>query len=396
MQIERPSDISVSFLKYNNKKKIIKSIYQLEQVSRSELSKKLHISKPAISDNLEGLLSCGIVQEIGEGQAAAHGGRKPVLLRFNREAKYILSVDFNVSNPLFVLSDLCGNIKREFEIQVSRNTRKEDYASIIHNGLALLVNSSGIGKEKIYCVAIAAPGVFDADGKLATCNAKFGGGEWSTFDFRKEVQESFNLPTIVVNDVNAAAIGEWNSVSQREDNSMLYISCGEGIGAGLIINGRLYTGLNNCAGEIYNYTDLDRLKHGSNVEQEICIHSYIQRINQEKEARGDKSDLVTDFETVIEAYKNGDELVCKIGDEFCNELAVIVLNYVNLMAFDSVVFGGEYSFLYERFHQIFHEKYKGLCVTAPQITLSREGKYSGIYGLVSLAREHYFEEICRL
>jgi len=393
---ERSQDIDVSFLRYNNKKKIIQKLCQLEQSSRSELSKELGISKPAISDNLEGLLSCGLVKEIGEGRVTAQGGRKPVLLEFNQTNKYILSVDFNVTNPIFVLSDLCGNIKQEIKIHVSRDTRRDEYASILHNGLSYLINFCGIDKKKIYCVAIAVPGVFDHDGKLVTCNTKFRGAEWCQVDFGGDIQSNFNLHTIVMNDVKAAAIGEWNSYGHDSDESMLYISCGEGLGSGIIINGRLYTGANNSAGEIYNYTDRNRIKHGGNVEEEICIHGFIRRVNLARKKAGDIRDPFTDFASVIEGYKCGDPLVHKIADDICEELAIIVLNYVNFMAFTHVVFGGEYVFLYNRFCEIFHEKYEKHCVTVPHISLAKKGEYSGVFGLVHLAREQYFEEICRI
>lgn len=95
--------LNATDIKYVNQRLILDAIFQSDTTSRTQLSRELHLSKPAVSDNLKPLLDLGIVDERGVGSPGPSGGRKSVLLRFNPAHRLIIAVSLNFSDPVFAL-----------------------------------------------------------------------------------------------------------------------------------------------------------------------------------------------------------------------------------------------------------------------------------------------------
>ena len=91
-------------LRAMNQRMILNAIFEKSPTSRTGLSKDLQLSKPAIADNLDDLISSGIVLECGEGEASKGGGRRPRLLRFNKNHRVIIAIELNYKDPIFVLA----------------------------------------------------------------------------------------------------------------------------------------------------------------------------------------------------------------------------------------------------------------------------------------------------
>ena len=73
---------------------------------------------------------------------------------------------------------------------------------------------------------------------------------WDNVEIVKQIQEYYNVPTHLQNDANACALAEWKFGAGKGTENMVFLTFGTGLGAGLILNGRLYSGTNDNAGEV--------------------------------------------------------------------------------------------------------------------------------------------------
>ena len=385
--------LNTTDIKRANQRLILDAIFHAGTTSRAQLARDLQLSKPAISDNVQNLLDIGIVEEIGQGSAGPAGGRKSILLRFHPEHAYIVAVNLNFSNPVFVLADLKGEITHSFDITFAPDTPVEECLDMVLDGIRKLLLSAETEHKNVYCITVAAPGVFNEQGELIYYSTSCGGTPWWQVDLKQSLAQAFSLPIIIYNDIKAAALGEWMQGAGLGQDNLLYISTGLGIGSGIILNGKLLLGQNYSAGEIYDYSDSANVLCGGKFEDLVCI-SYLMdqcraRVHSPFAGKGN-----VPLQDIITAFRDGDPFVVGLIEEICRRLAVLCRNYMTFISVNHVIFGGEYLPFGDCFARHLQELYRGTLWPAPVVRMSMLGKYAGIQGLVHMAREAYFRELC--
>lgn len=392
------ASVDLSYVRELNQRLILDSIFKSGLTSRTELSKMLSLSKPAVSDNLSELLRLGIVEEVGKGTVTEKGGRKPLLLKFNKSHKYIVAIDLNYSNPVFVLGNLNNEVIQQFHIRLSVNASPDSYIAFIQNGINILLSASGCSLEDLLCITIASPGVFDAQGNLLLQNPSYGGVLWGSINLRDSLRDTYNVKVVIKNDIKAATLGEWAYGAGVGAKNLLYISCGVGLGAGIVLNASLYEGDRFNAGQIYNYLDTGKLAQQETLEDAICIKRLLEDASAAVRA-GRKTSLSAcsgqiGFEDIVRAYKEGDPYVCEAVRHICDELCTLIFNFVNFLAIDNVIFGGEYVVFGDMLLEEYERRFKPLSNYTPSVKLATLSSQSGIHGLLYSAREAYFDAIC--
>lgn len=385
--------LNATDIKRANQRLLLDAIFQSGTTSRTQLAQQLRLSKPAISDNLQPLLDLGIVTESGEGSAGPAGGRKSILLRFNPLHRLIIAVNLNFSNPVFVLADLSGGILNSFDITIAPGTPIRDCADLVISGIRVLLQSLGANQDSVYCIAVAAPGVFDPEGKLLAYSTSCGGPPWWKLDLKKTISDAFSIPVIIYNDVKAATLGEWERGAGEHQPNLFFLSAGLGIGSGVILGGKPLMGDFYNAGEIYNYIDSSNAYCGMNLEDTVCM-DYLREQCLRAPASPFAGQESVSMEQIIGAYQAGESAVCAVVEGICRRLAIITYNYINFISITHVVFGGEYAPFGDCFASHLTCLYQNTQGPVPVIRISRLGKHAGIQGMVHLAREQYFREIC--
>lgn len=385
--------LNATDIKRANQRLILDAIFQSGTTSRTQLAKDLQLSKPAISDNLQYLLDVGIVEENGVGRAGPSGGRKSILLRFNSSNRLIIAVNLNFSTPLFALTDLNGKILRSFDITIAPGTPIDACRDLVLEGIRTLLQSPGAGQEIVYCIALATPGVFNEDGKLLHFSTSCGGPQWWLMDLKQIVTEAFSLPVIIYNDVKAATLGEWIRGTGNRENNLLYLHAGLGIGSGIILNGKPLLGENFSAGELYDYFDPADANSGRKLEDTVCIDYLKKECTQREDSPFAGKDQVP-LEEIIRAYSAGNSAVASVVEDICGRLAVLSYNYMSFISINRIVFGGDYVPFGDCFANHLLNLFERSQRPAPDIRMSDLGKFAGIQGMIFLARDRYFQEIC--
>jgi predicted NBD/HSP70 family sugar kinase len=388
-----------SLVRNTNQRVVLDAVFQYGPVSRTKLARMLSMSKPAVSDNLSQLLKQGIVRENGPGPLKKKSGRKPVLVEFNQDFRYIFAIDLNYKDPVFAISNLAGGIINDLTITVSPEASKEMRVSLVENAIRLMLSANNLTPEQFYCIGISSPGtysdkndVFDADDNRAIFD------ETLKDNIVRFLSREFALPVFIQNDANTGAVGEFLFGAGRGHDNLLYICCGEGIGAGIILDGKLYEGNDFFAGNLSYYVDPRRLHMGKTVEECICTSGMLETIrtalsNGAASCLSDMPPGTITFKDAVKAYEKGDKLVRDILQEISGEIACIAVSLATFLSLRTIIIGGEYSAFHdsiipaiqEAFHKYrFSADVKGTSLKQP----------AGLYGVFGIARSRLFEEIC--
>ncbi|WP_269775042.1 xylose repressor [Bacillus siamensis] len=236
-----------AFVKKVNQKLLLKEILKNSPISRAKLSEMTGLNKSTVSSQVNTLMKENLVFEIGQGQSS--GGRRPVMLVFNKKAGYSVGIDVGVDYINGILTDLEGTIVLDQHHHLecsSPEITKDILIEMIHHFIANMPQSP----YGLIGIGICVPGLIDKNQKIVfTPNSN-----WRDIDLKSFIQEKFNVPVFIENEANAGAYGEKVFGAAKNHDNMIYASIGTGIGIGVIINNDLYRGVGGFSGEMGHMT----------------------------------------------------------------------------------------------------------------------------------------------
>ncbi|APB82204.1 XylR family transcriptional regulator [Bacillus amyloliquefaciens] len=236
-----------AFVKKVNQKLLLNEILKNAPISRAKLSEMTGLNKSTVSSQVNTLMKENLVFEIGQGQSS--GGRRPVMLVFNKKAGYSVGIDVGVDYINGILTDLEGTIVLDQHHHLecsSPEITKDILIEMIHHFIANMPQSP----YGLIGIGICVPGLIDKNQKIVFAP----NSNWRDIDLKSFIQEKFNVPVFIENEANAGAYGEKVFGAAKNHDNMIYASIGTGIGIGVIINNDLYRGVGGFSGEMGHMT----------------------------------------------------------------------------------------------------------------------------------------------
>ena len=215
-------------------------------VSRSELTDVLGVSRSKTSLEVGRLLEAGLL--VDDDLAESEGGRRSSLLRIPRSAGLIAAVDLGATSIDVALSTLGSEIVAQRGETADVREGPKVVLGRVKELLEGLIVEQDADRHDVRAIGVGVPGpVEQASGLLRSPPIMPG---WDRFPIRDAFAGEYAAPVFVDNDVNVMALGEhWGGVAKGVDN-LLFVKIGTGIGGGIIADGRLYRGIQGCAGDI--------------------------------------------------------------------------------------------------------------------------------------------------
>lgn len=221
---------------------------------------------------------------------------------------------------------------------------------IVDTVIAETIAGTGAKRSDFAGVGVGAPGPLDREKGIVVTTPNLG---WTNFPLRDVIAEQTGLPTRIDNDANCATLGEWWLGAARGARNVVGMTIGTGIGGGLILDGRLYHGSSDVAGEI-GHTTIDVTGRRCKCGNYGCLEAYASGPSIAERARealvsADDSLLVRmaggdlariTAATVYEASKLGDEVALEVVRETARLLGAGVANLLNIFNPDVVVIAG--------------------------------------------------------
>ena len=216
---------------------ILEGIINEGPISRAALSKQLGLTKATVSSIVQELLDDGLVVEVGS--APSEKGRKPILLSLRNQAGYALAVDLDNNGITVMTADLLGT-----------NCRLKQYSAVYDS--AFLFHLADTLKETINALPPSRYGV------VGICLGVHGAAHENRVIFApyysleenlaKNLERLLGIPVFLYNEANLAVLGE--RAFSFDYPNMINISVHSGVGMGILINDRLYSGSDGFAGEM--------------------------------------------------------------------------------------------------------------------------------------------------
>jgi predicted NBD/HSP70 family sugar kinase len=328
-------------IKEINRNLVLNLIKQHGPISRVDLVRLSNLSAATISGITAEFLESDLVLETGEGES--RGGRRPVLLRLNHRARFVVGVKLMETAVTSALTDLDAQVLHHrvtpFQPGTAPVSPQEAIAAIVE-AVEATIAESGVDGERLIGIGIGMAGTVDRKQGICRYSPFF---EWRNVQLAQPISEHFQLPVYLENDVNTLTIAEkWFGYGHNA-NHFAVVTVGRGIGAGVVVNGQFYGGAFGAAGEFGHIP--------------LCVDGQLQTlesmasdpalIRQAHAALGDgqssslsANDSFT-VDDVIEAAEAGDDLARHLLAESGRWLGIGIATLINLLDPQLVIVGGE-------------------------------------------------------
>lgn len=320
--------VSRELMRNLNTRAITTVLFNQGETSRAELARKTGLTQATVSNITSKLLETDLIEEVGVGKST--GGRKPTLIDINNDFGYVVGVKIEKTHVLTSLFDLRVNLIEKTETSFGNVPTQAEIIDLISGEVTKYdsdVNVIGAG--------IGVSGLISDSGEIIYSPIL----DWENCRLREKLENELSLPVLVDNDVNAFTLAEGWFGAGRGFKNFLVVTVGEGIGAGIVIDGTLYRGAVGGAGEI-GHTTLNpngpRCRCGERGCLEAVASDYF-LVNEMKKNGFDRADI----DVLTTKADNGDRTSLEIFSRMGHNLGLGIKNLVNTLNPEAVLLGGE-------------------------------------------------------
>ncbi len=358
-----------------NKTVVLNIIRQENEISRADIVKKSGLSAPTVTRIVDSLIQKEqLAVQVGIGESSR--GRPPVIVRFNGENNYVIGIDWGRTHIHGIIANLSGETILNNDIPVdSKGVFGTDIDSI--TGLInMLIDNSNIDPSKILGIGLAVAGFVNKGSGNVEFSPNFG---WSMVNIKEEIQREFDIPVLVDNVSRVMALGELCYGAGTDFHNFVFVNIGYGIGSGIIIDRKAYTGVDGFAGEIGHI----RIKNNGTKREGLrkCVCGKIDCLECFASGRGisqtvreniknhpdslinsicnqDPGKITT--ELIAQAAKAGDDYARIVFEDAATILAIAFANLANTLNPQAIIIGGKVTkagdFFFKRIQKVFQQE----------------------------------------
>jgi predicted NBD/HSP70 family sugar kinase len=214
-------------------------------LSRTRVGKLTGLSKPTASQLLARLEAAGLV--LATGHSAGRPGPNAQLYSVNPAAAYVAGLDVTAERIRAAVADITGRTVGSFRL-ATRGHRTGGAVAQVLAAVDGAAQAAGLNRADLHRVVVGTPGAFDpSTGRLRYASHLPG---WHAPTLLDELAAELPMPLEYDNDVNLAAVAEQRTGAARGHDDFVLLWNEQGIGAALVINGRLHRGWTGGAGEV--------------------------------------------------------------------------------------------------------------------------------------------------
>ncbi len=394
---------SFHWMKSLNKSVILNKILNDGPISRAQIAKDTKLTPPTVGSIVKELIEQDIVKESVQG--TSQGGRKPTMLIINHLGFYIIGVDAGPTEVECILTDLSGEITAIQSTEITTPISKESFLVTMKKSIGSLLETNTNIEDKIIGIGVAMHGVVDVEEGIALFAPNL---DLRDIPIKRELEAAFNYPVKVENDARALAIGEVWFGKGKGFGSMIAVNIGNGVGAGITINGKLYHGESNIAGEIGHMTvDLNgkRCECGNKgCLQTVISGPAIAERTIEALKDGESSALQSLYQgkldkitgiSVFQAAQQGDSFAQQLLYETGEYIGIGLINLIHIINPSKIIIGGGVSksgdFILEAIQKTIKDRALTKEAKQTEVVLTDLGDQATALGAVALLLVELFE-----
>jgi len=322
---------------------VLRLIWQEKNTSRADIARHLCLSRSTVSEIVDNLLKTGLIKEVGAGKSS--GGRRPIVLEFQDDARWILGVDLGATHVSVALTNLRGKVLAWKEKDHPVRTDPEGTRSLIIKLCDECLDEWGNGSRRLLRIGVAVPSPVDPLSPKMLSEVVI--PAWKGKTGLEQLQQRYGVPVHVDNDANLGALAErwWGAGKDIDD--FIYIKIAHGIGAGYILNGEIYRGGGGVAGEMGHFP-IDPNGPLCVCGSRGCLATFVSTpaLNErtakllKKYKNSILKDKVARLAEIDRAASAGDKLALKLVKEVADYIGIAIAGWFNLMNPKLAILGG--------------------------------------------------------
>ncbi len=399
--------LSGSTIRSHNRSVLLRLFREMGPVSRNDLSGITQLTAPTVHSLVKELMAEGIVEDLGTTDPQGGGaGRRPSLLGLRPRSRLSLAVDISVKGTKLGIIGLRGGILGDIEIQHTDLANPKQVMDEIGHGLKTLLGITELHpNEPFVGIGVGVPGLVQVSTGTVLHSPNLG---WRNVQFGDWLKRQFGLPVVIDNNARAMALGEQLFGIGRQAPNAITFFAGHGVGAGIVVNSRLYRGLNGGAGEVGHTTvnpDGPICRCGRRgcldaVASEPAVIGQVQEALaqgaepqlQEQIARLGYQTSGLSIGHIVQFAREGSPLCQSVLSRAATTLGQAAVNLINLLNPDMIITGGalfRYEDLWEKFASVVRGgAYAGLN-EAVALERTQFGQLQGLMGAAALVLDEF-------
>jgi Transcriptional regulator/sugar kinase len=382
-----------------NTLKILKTLLQNEPISRIDISKMTDLSPTTVTSIIEKLIKNSWLHEADEG--ISNGGRKPIMLRINRNSRFILGVQITnkfVKGAIFNLEP-----KEVFRVEKKVARLGKAILDVLYEVVDGLMEYVKSGQLDVLALCISVPGAVNVKSGVLVYTTDL---ELENVRLKEILGKRYGIEVYVQNDANLEALAEKTYGIAKNENMMIYIK--DLGGAGIIINGEIYLGFNGVAGEL-GHISIERNGERCKCGNYGCLYQYVSAMAIEANAikaikQGVNTELAQIIESdynkitldlIIETANRGDVFSRQLIKNAAEDLGIGIVSLVNILDIRFIVIGGAFTkagdYFYQKVIDTFHTRTSKMSFKNIRIEKSGLNEDIGLFGCVCMVLDETFK-----
>jgi predicted NBD/HSP70 family sugar kinase len=324
------------------KHRILNLIFREKQCSRFYLARRLNINASMVGTYVDEFLHAGLLLEDHAGPTRR--GRSPVPVRLNPDYGCFLGLDFEALRVRTILTDFAGEIMAEKEVPLSAGIRRQ---AVLDTILAAAKKTAQQARSRrLFAVGIAAPGQVDClRGSVIRYELL---SDFVEVPVGEHFRAHFDCPVFVEDNIRALTLAELLRGAGRGHRHFLCLVVRSGLGLGIVIDGRIYSGAGGMAGEV-GYTIFPQNAQPRTMTELVSVTGIVaqasrllkaSRTTTLRRALLEMSDNLS-LPDIVAAAEAGDTRMRSLLENVGQNLGLLAANLANVFAPEKIILSGE-------------------------------------------------------
>ncbi|RZS89525.1 MarR family transcriptional regulator [Motilibacter rhizosphaerae] len=324
---------SQASLREANRARTLAVLRRLGPLTQVEVARATGLSPATVSNIVKELSASGVLQVE---RTTSSGGRRASRVSLSRSLGVAVGVDFGHRHLSVAVGDLAHEVLGERRVPLPAEHRWEEGLDLAAGLVEELVREAGGPDGAVLAVGLGLPGPVDADVRGVGSPTLLPG--WVGVDVVAEMSRRTGAPVHVDNDANLGALAEWHWGAARGQDDVVYLKLAHGVGAGLVIGGRLFRGRRGTAGE-FGHTTIDEAGRICRCGGRGCLETYVRAgvlVDMLRASHGPVT-----LAEVVQGARDGDPGCRRVVSDAGRHVGVALASLCNLLDPERVVVGGE-------------------------------------------------------
>ncbi|NUR89876.1 MAG: ROK family transcriptional regulator [Nonomuraea sp.] len=349
--------------------------------TRKDLIEFTGLSRSTVTDRVDRLIAAGYLHESGVG--ASGGGRPPSMLDVDASRRLMLVADLGATHARVALTDLAARPMAEERTEMRIDRGPEAVLTWVREAFQRMLDKTGRPADEVCGIGLDLPGSVDhTTGRVIRSFLMPG---WDDHPIRAAIGRTYDVPILVENDANAMALGEWWS-SWRATDSLILVKVSTGIGTGIVLDGQIYRGVEEAAGNIGHV----RIREG---DDRVCTCGSRGCVASLASGYALAADLGQESSRdVVRLVQSGDPTAIARTQEGGRTLGVVLATAVSLLNPGVLVLAGDMADTGEHYltgiRETVYRRSLPYTTRNLEIVTSRLGDRAGIVGMAVIVMEH--------